>query len=125
MQSGRSNIAKWSCVEQGVMKDAFDFLGDTQIDVEDKPRPPPVFVPAVATGGPPEKKETQKGRSSVISSPLQTTDRNTPLQAAKESKVEVKEADKLKKRKKKQGSAFKTLNNVSLVVSFTFPRVYL
>jgi hypothetical protein len=107
------------------MKDAFDFLGDTQIDVEDKPRPPSLFVPAVSTGGPPEKKETHKRSNSGRSSPLQTTDRNTPLQAAtKESKGEVKEADKLKKRKKKQGSAFKTLNNVSLVVSLTFPRVY-
>lgn len=105
------------------MKDAFDFVGDTQIDVEDKPRPPPIFVP-MAICGPPEKKETLKGRSSGRSSPLQTADRNTPLQAATKSKAEVKEADKLKKRKKKQGSAFKTLNNVSLGLSCTFPCVY-
>jgi len=99
------------------MKDAFDFLGDTQIDVEDKPRPPALFVPPEPTG-PPEKKEETKGRHT----PLQAAaGRNTPLQAAQEVKAAVKEGAKLKPRKKKQGNAFKTLNNVSLVFSLASP----
>ena len=114
LQEAREKQAGRPMLGAAVMKDSFDYRGDTQIDMEDKTGPPAVFVPVVSTG-PIDKKEEAK---EVLRRGSVTTDEPVPIVSkANEPMRTENEITKPRIRKKKAiRQTFKQLNAVSYIL---------